>query len=102
MIQGTTPIVRLLIENPPDFDMDLIDFAHITIENESGRNQKIFDADIDKENKILSCELTQEDSLNYEKGMLKVQVKIKLTNGRVISHEVIYTNLYEILEKDIL
>lgn len=102
MIQGTTPTIRLRIDNPPDFDMSLIALAHITIENESGRNQKIFPALIDVERKILYCELSQEDSLKYETGRLKVQAKIKLTNDRIISHTTILTNMEEILEKDIL
>lgn len=101
IFRGTTPTIRLKIDNQ-DFDMSLISIAHITIENESGRNKKIFEAQIDAENKILYCELTQADTLAYEKGIIKIQAKIKLNNDTVISHDEIRVQLKDILEEDIL
>lgn len=101
IFRGTTPVIMLKINNE-DFDAADIALCHIAIENDSGRNQKIFTASIDTENKILSAELSQEDTLAYEQGYIYIQAKIKLNNDRVITHEPIRVQLKDILEKEIL
>ena len=101
IFRGTTPVVILKINNE-DFDMTTIDICHITIQNDSGRNQKIFNASVDTENKTVSAELTQEDTLAYEEGYIYIQAKFKLVNDRVITHEPIRAKLHDILEEDIL
>ncbi|MBP5597504.1 MAG: hypothetical protein J6Y02_19185 [Pseudobutyrivibrio sp.] len=101
IFRGTTPTIMLKINNQ-DFNAADISVCHITIENESGRNQKIFPASIDTETKILSAELTQEDTLSFEKGYIYIQAKIKLNNDRVITHDKLRVQLKDILEQEII
>lgn len=98
----TTPTIVIEIENE-DFDMSLIDICHVTIQNHSGRNKKIFNAtNFDVENRIIYLELTQEETKEYETGNIEIQLKIKLQNGKVIPSEIITTTMNKILEEDIL
>ena len=67
------------------------------------RNKKIYEnPSIDTENKTISIELSQEDTLNYEIGNINLQVKIKLDSGRVIASRIITTSMNKILEEQIL
>ena len=56
----------------------------------------------DVENKTISIELSQQDTLNYETGNILLQTKIKLDSGRVIASRIITTSMNRILEEGIL
>ena len=100
--RGTTPTIILRITNK-DFDMSSIDVCHITIQNDNGKNKKIFEhPTIDVEAKTISQELTQQQTLDYDYGNINVQVKIKLNNGRVITHPIITATMQRILEEAII
>lgn len=100
MIRSTTPTIRLHIKNE-NFNMDDIDICHITIENDSGRNRKIFEEPvIDKDEKIISVTLSQVDTSDFETGKLLIQVKIKLAGDTVVASHIIETTLHDILEME--
>lgn len=100
--RGTTPTIKLRVKNK-DFDMTAIDVCHVTIQNANGKNQKIFEnPDIDTDLKIISVELSQQDTLDYEYGNINIQLRIKLNNGHVITHPIITTTMNRILEEAIL
>lgn len=100
--RGTTPTIRLRIKNK-DFDMSSINVCHITIQNDNGKNQKVFtNPQIDVQEKIISQELSQQDTLAYEYGKINIQAKIKLNNGSVVTHPIISTTMNRILEETIL
>ena len=102
LYRGTTPTIILKIKND-DFDMSTIEICHVTIVNESGRNKKIYDnPTINTEEKTISIELSQQDTLNYETGNIQLQTKIKLNSGRVIASRIITTSMNKILEENIL
>lgn len=99
--RGTTPTIPFHIKG--SFDLSLIDIAHVTIKNKSTGKQKTFDGTLDVENRILTISLTQEDTLYFNSGELKVQGKFKLTDGyTVIPSKMIEGKLEEILEEAIL
>ena len=100
--RGTTPTIILSVKNK-DFDMSTISICHVTIQNDNGKNKKVFENPIiDVENKTISVELTQQDTLDYEYGNINLQVKIKLTSGRVIASRIIVTTMNRILEETVL
>ena len=102
IFRGTTPTLILRIKNA-DFDMDTIDICHVTIQNDNGRNKKTFENPIiNKIERTILVELTQQDTLDYTYGKINVQAKIKLTTGRVISHNIATITMKEILEETIL
>ena len=99
--QGTTPTLLFNIK-PTTFDVSTLDLAHITLKNIKGGKQKTFDAIIDVEERTLAVNLTQEDTLGFDVGKIKVQGKFLLNNGKVISSKEIVTTINEILERTIL
>lgn len=102
LYRSTTPKLILHIKDP-EFDMESIDQAHITIENDSGRNKKIFtETAINIEDRTISIEMTQEDTLSFEPGCLNVQLKIRTTDGLVLASKIITSSISRILEEDIL
>lgn len=99
LCRGTTPIVTIQIEDE-DYDMDQIEVCHVTIQNDSGRNQKIFtDCELDNVNKTIKFMLSQEDTLNYEKGNVKLQVRIRLKDGKADASDIFIGPMKEILEE---
>lgn len=102
MYRSTTPTVILHIKNE-DFDMNQIEVCHVAIESENGRIRKIYEnPDIDVENKTLTFTMTQEDTLNFYVGIIKLQVKVKIVGGAVITSKIIVTKMNEILEEEAL
>ena len=100
--RGTTPTIILKIDND-DFDMTDIVVCHVTIQNDNGRNKKVFDnPTIDVENKTISIELTQQDTLAYETGNINLQIKVKLQGGRVVASPILVTPMNKILEEAII
>ena len=103
VFRGTTPIIRLHIKNK-NFDMETIDVCHVTIQNDNGKNKKVFqNPEIDVENKMINVALSQQDTLDYEYGKINIQPKIKLKkSGSVITCPIITTTMDQILEETIL
>lgn len=102
MFRSTTPTVRLNIKNQ-DFDMSLIRVCHVTLESENKINKLIVENPIiDSENRRIQFRLTQEQTLKFNVGNIKIQAKMKLTNGSVISSQIVRTSMNEILEEELL
>ena len=100
--RGTTPTIPFHITKPTDFDCAIIREAYITLRNKFSGKQKTFTASIDVENKILSISLTQEDTLYFSEGILEIQGKFLLRDGKVIASKMIEGTLEQILDETIL
>lgn len=101
--RGTTPIIKLQIVDPEDFDMDNISICHLTIEQPSTGISLLFDdPDIDIENKIISVHLTQEQSLKFGTGIVEVQIKALLKDGNTCACDIIKGTIDRILEETVL
>lgn len=102
MYRYTTPTIILKIKND-DFDMEQIDVCHVTLESERGGKQFVCTRpEIDTEEKTISFEMTQEQTQVFDVGIIKIQIRIKLYNGRVIPSKIVKTTMNEILEEQIL
>lgn len=100
--RGTTPTIMVHLRNI-DFDMSDIEKCQVTLEDDRGRNQKVFnDPTIDEENKTISIELSQADTLSYDYGMLNLQIRIKLENGRVVPTKIYSLKMGRTLNEEIL
>ena len=86
--KGSTPTIIC------DFDDEDLNFsdivkARIIMENDNKRNHKVFnDPTIDRENRTISVELSQQDTLSFDYGNLNLQAKIKLQNERVVISDI--------------
>ena len=102
MYRSTTPTVILHIKNE-DFDMNQIEVCHVAIESENGRIRKIYEnPDLDIENKTITFTMTQEDTLNFMVGNIKLQTKMRIIGGAVVASKMIVTRMNEILEEEVL
>ena len=98
MYRGTTPTVILNIKNE-ELDMSLISLCHVTLKSEGGLTKEIFDnITIDKENRRLYFTMSQEDTMDFCVGKIKIQARVKLSNDMVISSNIIITDMKELLE----
>ena len=51
----------------------------------------------------MTTELSQEDTLLFdEKGDVKMQIKVKLTNGKVIPSNDMYASVKDVLNKEVM
>ena len=100
LYRSTTPTIIMKI-NDEEFDMTEIEVCHLTIENDSGRNRKIFpNPEISLEDRTIIQTLTQDEMNSFETGTLYLQLKIRLINGTVIASKIVSTTLQKILEEE--
>ena len=100
--RGTTPTIMVHLRNI-DFEMTEIVKCQVTLEDDRGRNQKVFDSPtIDNEHKTISIELSQADTLSYDYGMLNLQIRIKLQSGRVAPTKIYSLLMDRTLNEEIL
>lgn len=101
--RGTTPTVILELGNIESEALANVIVCHLTMENDSGKNQIVFDSPtIDAENKTISVELTQQDTRTFDYGYLNVQARMKLQNGRIYPTEIVQMIVKKCLEETIL
>ena len=80
IFKGTTPTITLNITNADDIDFANITNPRITIQNDSGRNKKIFtNCTIDQNKKTISTKLSYDDTMSFEVGYLLVQLAADIT-----------------------
>lgn len=55
-----------------------------------------------KENLIITVSLTQEDTLKFSEGKVKIQIRLKTTTGAAMASDVITTYANEILKDGVI
>ena len=101
LIRGTTPVIILKINT--GIDLTTVDICHVTIVNEGGSNKIIYeDVLVDAENNLVRFEVPQEDSFKFKAGKIKLQLRVKLQNGSVLSSKIITTTIGDVLEEVVL
>ena len=85
LYRGTTPSIVLHINNT-GFNLSEITVCHVIVCNDSGRNKKIFtDCVIDDQAKTVTVNLTHDDTIQFEKGYLLVQMRAKVGDVEMAS-----------------
>lgn len=101
MYRATTPTIILNVNT--ELDLSMIEKCHVTIKSENGGTSITYnDVNIDIENNKISFTMTQEETLKFNVGKIKLQIRAKLTNGAVVPSNIIVTTMNEILEESIL
>ena len=97
--QGSTPTHKF----STPYVKDAIEWAIITywqngkIVLEKKRDEVII------EDQLMITNLSQEDTLLFdETGDVKMQIKVKLTNGKVIPSEDMYARIKDVLNKEVM
>lgn len=98
MYRGTTP--TLTFKMP--FSNTGISNMYITFVQ--GRNTILekTEADVVWNENSFDLELTQEDTLKFEKGMVMIQLRLKYTDGTALASNLIYTTAEAILKDGVI
>lgn len=104
MRRGTTPTIRIKINNLPS--IDLIKDIWVSFRNKGNNliilNKTIDDLEIDAENNTVSISLTQEETLKFHISV-SIQVKIYLTDEKTVcASNIIDVPINEILNPNIM
>lgn len=97
MRRGTTPTITIDLE---DFSGEDAEKAVLTLKQEGG---VLINKEVEINDGIITCQLTQEDTLRLKKTYpVKLQVKIKLKDGRVKGTEILMCDVHDILNEEII
>lgn len=97
MRRGTTPTITIDLE---DFSGEDSEKAVLTLKQEGG---VLINKEVEINDGIITCQLTQEDTLRLKKTYpVKLQVKIKLKDGRVKGTEILMCDVHDILNEEII
>lgn len=101
MRRGTTPTIRFKVKNLPS--MEFIENLWIDFENKGNYkivvHKELSDVSIDEENKTISVDLSEEDTLNFRMNIV-CQIKILLKDGKVCASAVKGISIGEILNAE--
>lgn len=103
MFRGTTPTITMNITTT--LDLNQIDDLSIVIENRQRTRSKIYEKDdvvIKEEEKQLILGLSQEDTLYFSVGKIRLQLKIKMKDGKVYASKIQETTMDEILDERVM
>lgn len=97
MERGSNPLVILNLLT--DLDLTLVDECHAIVSSESETHKIVYDnVDLDNEEKTATFQMSQEDTLSFYPGRIKVQLRIKFQNGSVKVSKIVETDMHDCLE----
>ena len=97
MERGTNPLIILNLHT--DLDLSTVRTARVVVSSEAETHKIAYDnITIDSEEKTATFQMSQEDTLSFYPGKIKIQLRIKFQNGSVKASKIIKTNLYDCLE----
>lgn len=103
MYRYTTPTLPITIE---DIDFALVDNFRIAIE-QKGKEDKLFivsasDPSVDAQNKTIYLSLTQEQTVDFDEGEAKLQVRIVYSNGSVQATRKARITINDVIDEEIV
>lgn len=103
LYRGTTPTITFNITS----DIDYAEIAEIWITFKSTsveRNYVYTDGEVivDEENHQFSIEMTQNDTLQFPKGMMEVQIRLLMSNGKSYASKIMTIQIKNILKGGII
>ncbi|MEE0968197.1 MAG: hypothetical protein U0M06_02335 [Clostridia bacterium] len=97
--QGSTPTHRF----STPYEKASVDSAIITYWQNGRIVLEKHTEDINIQDHTMTTELSQEDTLLFdERGDVKMQIKVKLTNGKVIPSNDMYASVKDVLNKEVM
>ena len=110
MYRGTTPTFNLYLDT--ELDKDLLEELWATFKAPAAEiTKKLSEGDIsvmiqeggkyDRQWHVV-CQLTQEESLDFYKGSIEVQVRFKLSNGKAYATNIPRVDIEKILKEGVI
>lgn len=97
--QGSTPTHKFSMP----YEKSAVDSVIITYWQNGKIVLEKYTEDIVIADLLMTTELSQEDTLLFdEKGDVKMQIKVKLTNGKVIPSNDMYASVKDVLNKEVM
>lgn len=102
MYRGTTPTLTFRIKDE-NIDFDKFEQIWITIKGRNNEITKDIDSvEIDAENRTLSIELTQEETLSFNTIDVQVQMRVLDTDGRAFASRIFNTRMNALLKGGVI
>ena len=98
MRQGTTPTIVINVNN---IDVNTLKSIYVTFEQTGFILTKNKD-DIDIIDDQIQIRLSQEETLQFERGKCNVQLRAITNDGNEIASTIVSTNIYRILDKEVI
>ncbi len=98
MRQGTTPTIVINVNN---IDVNTLKSIYVTFEQTGLILTKTGD-DIDIIDDQIQIRLSQEETLQFERGKCNVQLRAITNDGNAIASTIVSTNIYRILDKEVI
>ena len=98
MRRGTTPTLRI---NVKGVEVDKLTSIYLTLKQGNVELEKT-NVEIDTENNRLIVDLSQEETLMFDAGGIKVQFRAILENGRAVASNIVLSNMNEILKEGVI
>lgn len=97
--QGSTPTHKF----STPYEKASVDSAIITYWQNGKTVVEKHTEDINIQDRQMTTELSQDDTLAFdEKGDIKIQIKVKLKNGKVIPSNNMYASVKDVLNKEVM
>jgi len=97
MDRGTNPLVILKLHT--DLDLEYVEECRVVVSSEQETHKIAYsNVTIDSENKTASFQMTQEDTLSFYSGNVKIQLRLKFQNGSVKASKIVMANMNDCLE----
>lgn len=102
MYRGTTPTVKVKLKNA-DINLNTIERIWFTLKsNIKEKTYEIEELTLDNEQKIISVKMSQEDTLSFSSGEIKIQIRFRDDLGNSFITKVCKTTMNEILKGGVI
>lgn len=103
MYRGTTPTIAFVIKSV--LDLTTVTDIWVTIKN--GKYEKTFkmsdgSVELSPTDKRVSISLTQEDTLEFTEGAVRIQLKFLTDSDKVYASPIVITEMKQVLNEEIM
>lgn len=98
MRRGTTPTLRITVEG---IQVESLTSIFLTLKQGNTELEKT-NVEVDTENNRLIAELSQEETLMFDEGGVRVQFRALLENGKAVASNIVTTTMDEILMEGVI
>ena len=100
--RGTTPTININVKSEIDLALISVIWVYITQNNRVVIDKELKDCTIDVENRIISLDLSQDDTLNLKVGEGLFQIRLLLTNGTALATKASRISIEEVYKDGVI
>lgn len=100
--RGTTPTININVKSEIDLALISVIWVYITQNNRVVIDKELKDCTIDTENRIISLDLSQTDTLKLKVGEGLFQIRLLLTNGTALATKASRISVEEVYKDGVI